>query len=121
MKPINETLKKGDFTHNTDSKLSWTFLDGSRRTAVILDTVVIGKGEYRPGWKWSMHVGAMTGKKSEAHIGYILSGEMMIKDAGGKEMRVSSGEAFEVKPNHDAWVIGDIPCIAIDVCYLNKK
>lgn len=121
MKKDSGTVKKGDFTHNTDSKLSSTFLDGSKRTVVILDTVAIGKCEYRPGWKWSEHVGTMTGKKSEAHIGYILSGEMMIKGTDGKETKVSSGEAFEVKPNHDAWVIGCIPCIALDVCYLSKK
>ena len=121
MKTFDETLKKGDFTHKTDSKLSWTYLDGSKRTAVILDTVVIGKGEYRPGWKWSKHVGAMTGKKSKSHIGYILSGEMMIKSANGKETKVGPGDAFEVKPDHDAWVIGNTPCIALDVCCLSKK
>jgi hypothetical protein len=121
MKQPNETMKKGDFTHTSDLKLSWTFLDGSIRTAVILDTVVIGKGEYRPGWRWSTHVGAMTGKKSEAHIGYILSGEMMIKGPDGKEMKVSSGDAFEIKPNHDAWVIGNNPCVALDFCYIHKK
>lgn len=110
-------IKKGNIN---DSDLSWTFLDGSRRKAVILDSVTIGKGEYLPGWKWSKHVGKITDKKSEAHIGYVISGEMMIRDSKGNEVKVGPGEAFEVKPDHDAWVIGNVPCIAIDFQNINK-
>ena len=104
-----------------DSERSWTFLDGSKRTVVILETVAIGKGEYLPGWKWSKHVGAMTGKKSEAHIGYILSGEMIIRAADGKEVHIGPGEAFEAQPNHDAWVVGNTSCTALDFTYLGNK
>jgi hypothetical protein len=93
---------------------SWTFLDGSRRSAVILESLAIGRGEYLPGWRWSVHVGKETGKSSEAHIGYVLSGRMAIRGADGKEVTVGPGEAFEVLPRHDAWVVGDEPCVALD-------
>lgn len=63
----------------------------------------------------------MTGKESEAHIGYILSGEMITKNSDGKEIKVGSGEAFEVDSGHDAWVVGDNPYIALDFTYLGKK
>ena len=112
-------MKKDNLNNNPE--LSWTFLDGSKRTAGILETIAIGKGEYLPGWKWSKHTGAMTGKESEAHIGYILSGEMIIKNSEGKETRVGPGEAFEVGPGHDAWVTGNDSCIALDFTYLGKK
>lgn len=59
---------------------SWTFPDGSKRTVVILDSVAIGRGEYLPGWKWSKHVGQKTGKNSEAHIGYIVSGKWSLEE-----------------------------------------
>jgi hypothetical protein len=111
-------MKKGNL--NNPSSLSWTFLDGSERKATILDSVVIGKGKYLPGWKWSLHVGPITGKLSEKHIGLVLEGEMMIKDHKGNEMSVSAGEVFEVEAGHDAWVLGDIPCIAIDYMVLEK-
>jgi uncharacterized cupin superfamily protein len=106
---------------NSNPKLSRTFLGGSKRTAGILETVSIGKGEYLPGWKWSKHVGLMTSKKSEPHIGYIVSGEMIIKNSDGKEIRVGPGEAFEVGPKHDAWVVSEKPCIALDFKHLEKK
>jgi hypothetical protein len=93
---------------------SWTFLDGSKRSAVILSSVVIGRGEYSPGWRWSLHVGTQTGKVSAAHIGCVLSGQMAIRSPDGKEITVGPGEAFEVGPGHDAWVVGNAPCLALD-------
>ncbi len=94
---------------------TWTFLDGSTRSVVILDSVAIGRGEYRPGWRWSEHVGPLSGKPAEAHIGSILSGRMGLKSPDGQEVTVGPGDAFELKPDCDAWVIGDEPCIALDV------
>jgi hypothetical protein len=40
---------------------------------------------------------------------------MMIKDVSGDETVVGPKEAFEVGPNSDAWVLGDEPCIALDL------
>jgi len=106
---------------NLDNKeLSWDFLDGSKRTAVKLGSVFIGRGTYLPGWKWSEHTGKQTNKNSEAHIGYIISGQMTINGADGKEIIVGPGDAFEAKPGHDAWVSGDEPCVAIDFGSLKK-
>ena len=109
----SKNLKRGD--------KSWVFLDGGKRTAVILGSVAIGRGEYLPGWKWSEHVGKQTGKSAEAHIGYIISGKMVICDADGDKITVGPGDAFEVGPNHDAWVVGDEPCVALDFEYLGHK
>lgn len=109
------------FYKNLDSKdLSWTFLDGSTRTAVELGSVFIGRGTYLPGWRWSVHVKEQTGKESETHIGYILSGSMGIKSPDGTEVVLGPGDAFETPPNHDAWVVGDEPCIALDFGNLKK-
>jgi hypothetical protein len=106
MKPLAKSLNRAD--------RSWTFLDGSKRSAVILSSVVIGRGEYLPGWRWSLHVGRQTGKGSAAHIGYVLSGQMAIRCPDGREITVGPGEAFEVGPGHDAWVVGNELCSALD-------
>jgi len=103
------------------TKLSWTFLDGSTRKAVVLENVAIGKGEYLPGWRWSKDVGKMSGKKSEAHVGYVVSGEMMLRGPDGTESKVGPGEAFEISSGHDAWVVGDVPCVALDFEDLRNK
>ena len=98
---------------------SWTFLDGSKRSVVILESVAIGRGEYLPRWRWSLHVGRQTGKNSEAHIGYVLSGHMAVRGADGNEITVGPGEAFEIRPGHDAWVVGNKPCVALDFEHLS--
>ena len=96
------------------------FVDGSRRSVVILPSAAIGRGEYLPGWKWSEHAAPQTGKTSEVHIGYILRGQMVIRGSDGREVSVGPGDAFEAQPGHDAWVLGDEPCIAIDFKHLDR-
>jgi hypothetical protein len=98
----------------SSSEASWEFLDGSMRSAVNLRTSFIAIGTYQPGWRWSEHVGKQTGKPSENHIGYILSGSFIVKSASGEEAVVGPGEAFELAPDHDAWVNGNEPCVALD-------
>jgi len=90
------------------------FKDGSERSVVKLPSMYLGKGIYKPGWRWSKDAGSQTGKESARHIGYILSGKMKIKTTTGQEKIAGPGEAFEVGPNHDAWVISDLPCVALD-------
>ena len=92
-----------------------TFLDGSEYWVVELPTVLIGLGHFRPGWVWSKHAGAKTGKESEAHIGYIQSGAMAVEGADGSKVELGPGDAFEVRPDHNAWVVGDELCIALDI------
>ncbi len=97
------------------------FIDGSTRSYAELRTAAIGFGTYQPGWRWSLHAGAQTGKDSENHIGYVISGRMMVKDQSGNEAEIGSGCAFEIAPGSDAWVIGDEPCIALDFIPINDN
>jgi hypothetical protein len=101
----------------TEPDKSMTFIDGSIRSAVRLRSAVIGLGTYQPGWKWSLHAGAQTGKPSENHIGYIISGKMMVQDVSGFEQEIGPGEPFELAPESDAWVLGNAPCIALDFAH----
>ncbi len=91
-----------------------TFIDGSTRAYVVLNTAAIGEGTYKPGWRWSIHAGPQSGKPSENHIGYVISGHMIVKDPNGFEAKVGPGDAFEIATGSDAWVVGDVPCIALD-------
>jgi len=101
----------GNLVHSENIR---QFLDGSTRSVVRLRSAAIGMGTYEPGWKWSLHAGAQTGKPSANHIGYILSGRMMVRDANGVEKEAGPGDAFEVGPGHDARVLGDEVCKALD-------
>ena len=96
-----------------------TFIDGSTRSYAVLRTAAIGFGNYQPGWRWSLHAEPQAGKASENHIGYVISGCMMVKDISGNEEKIEPGFAFEIEPGSDAWVIGDEPCIALDFIPIN--
>jgi quercetin dioxygenase-like cupin family protein len=92
----------------------WAFLDGSERVAVQLRIAEIGRGVYQPGWRWSEHAQPFSGSESEEHVGYVISGRMAVCAKDGTEVEVGPGEAFVAAPGHDAWVVGDEPCIALD-------
>lgn len=96
------------------------FLDGSTRAHILLRSAVIGLGSYHAGWKWSLHAGPQTGKLSKNHVGYILSGRMMVQDSTGIEKEIGPGDAFEVGPGSDAWVIGEESCIALDFIQIKE-
>jgi class 3 adenylate cyclase len=48
------------------------------------------------------------------HLGYVVSGHLHIEMTDGASMDVMGGDAFEIPPGHDAWVIGDEPWISVD-------
>lgn len=98
--------------HNPDRATE--FLDGSVRVAVELGTVVLGHGTYRPGWRWSVHAGPITGRTSDRHVGYVVTGRMAVRSADGVEVEVGPDEAFAAEPGHDAWVVGNEACVALD-------
>lgn len=101
---------------NTETRRE--FLDGSTRSHALLRSVAVGLGLYQPGWRWSRHAGPQTGNSSENHVGYVLSGSMVIQDIEGREQLVEPGFAFEIEAGGDAWVVGSERCIALDFIVL---
>jgi hypothetical protein len=39
---------------------------------------------------------------------------MLVEGADGVQRTVGPGEAFIAQAGHDAWVVGDEPCVALD-------
>jgi predicted RNA-binding protein with PIN domain/quercetin dioxygenase-like cupin family protein len=90
------------------------FLDGSERAVVEVGGAIVGRGVFRPGWRWSEHVQPLAAPASAAHLGYVVSGRMGVRASDGTEVEVAAGDVFFVGPGHDAWVVGDEPCVALD-------
>ena len=89
---------------------------------VALGDATIGRGTFEPGWKWSEHVKPIAGTDScqAGHTGYVLSGRMCLKTTDGKEIEVGPGDAFVAEPGHDAWVVGNEPCVMVDWTGVSK-
>jgi hypothetical protein len=56
----------------------------------------------------------LSGNESEELVGYVISGRLAIRAKVGTEVEVGPGEAFIAAPGHDAWVVREEPCIALD-------
>jgi len=77
---------------------------------------VVGRGIFEPGWKWSKHVKPMAGTPScmAAHSGYVVSGRMHLVTDDGLEAEIGPGDYAIIPPGHDAWTVGNEPCVFVD-------
>jgi len=83
---------------------------------IDLGTATIMRATFQPGWKWSVCVKPTVGTKSceVPHINYIISGRMKVVMDDGTEREMGPGDAAVIPPGHDAWVVGNEPCVALD-------
>ena len=91
------------------------FPHGTVRT-VALDEVVFGEYRFEPGWKWSTVIKPIAGTPlcQHRHIGYALGGQLHVSMADGTTMDFFAGDAYEIPPGHDAWVVGDQTWVAVE-------
>jgi quercetin dioxygenase-like cupin family protein len=93
------------------------FKDGKGKLeVVVVGGQTVGRGIFEPGWRWSEHVKPIAGTAScqAAHTGYIVEGRMVVRMDDGSEVEYGPGDAFYMPPGHDAWIVGDQRCVAID-------
>jgi hypothetical protein len=83
---------------------------------VRLGEVTVGRATFQPGWRWSVDVKQVAGTElcEVAHTGYVVSGRQGVRMADGAEIELRPGDAFTIAPGHDAWVIGEEPCVTLD-------
>lgn len=83
---------------------------------VNLPGATIGRAVFNPGWRWSTDVKPIAGTDScqVAHTSVMVSGRFHVRMDDGAEIELGPGDAHVVGPGHDAWVVGDEPCVSID-------
>jgi hypothetical protein len=88
-----------------------------RMDVVRLAGSTIGRGTFDPGWRWSQSVAPIVGTDlcELPHIGYVISGRMMILPKDGEGYEISAGDAINITPDHDAWTVGDEPCRVLEI------
>jgi EutQ-like cupin domain len=91
----------------------------------VLRSLVVGSGgaafplrlgSVLKAWVKALHVKpiAKTESCQAAHMGYFISGRMKVVMDDGEEMEYGPGDFAIMAPGHDAWIIGDEPCIVLD-------
>lgn len=94
-----------------------SFKDGKGRLELVnLTGGVVGRATFEPGWRWSEHLKpiAGTGSCQAPHLGYYVSGRMKVIMDDGEEAEFGPGDFAVIPPGHDAWIVGDEPCVFID-------
>jgi uncharacterized cupin superfamily protein len=91
-------------------------LDKGNMQKVNNGDVSFGRFKFEPGWQWSKSVKPIVKTEScqQHHTGYIISGKMRVRMDDGTEAEAGPGDLAVIPPGHDAWIVGDEPCVGID-------
>jgi quercetin dioxygenase-like cupin family protein len=83
---------------------------------VTVDGCTVARAVFQPGWRWSEHVGAGSGQKlcNVAHLGYVVSGQLMVEMGDGTRIEMGPGDVALIWPGHDGWTVGDEPCVFLE-------
>src|SRR5690349_8859614 len=87
-----------------------------RIEVVNLDETAVGRFRHEPGWRWSVDVAPIVGGTwcQLCHVGYVVNGRLHVITEDGTTLEIGPGEAYEIPPGHDAWVVGDEPWKSIE-------
>lgn len=91
-------------------------LDKTRIDVVTIRGAKVGRATFQPGWRWSECVGPVVGGEScqTHHLGVIVSGRLSVSHRDGSEVQLGPGDAYDIQPGHDSWVLGDEPCVGFE-------
>ena len=84
-------------------------LEKTKIEVVSLRGAKIGRATFQPGWRWSECVGPVVGGGfcQAQHVGVIVSGHLAVTHKDGSHVELGPGDAYDLQPGHDAWVVGD--------------
>jgi quercetin dioxygenase-like cupin family protein len=83
---------------------------------IRLGELTFDRATFEPGWRWSQHARAGA-SCPERHLGYVISGRMFFLMDDGTRCEASAGDLYLIPPGHDAWVVGDEPCVVVDLAW----
>lgn len=93
------------------------FAEGKGKLELVnTESGPVGRATFEPGWRWSLHVKPIANTEScqAPHLGYFVSGRMAVRMDDGEELEYEPGDFAVIPPGHDAWIVGQEPCVVID-------
>jgi quercetin dioxygenase-like cupin family protein len=91
-------------------------LPKTRMDLLSFEDLTVLKTTLDVGWRWSEHVKPEAGTQScqAPHLICLLAGRVHVVMDDGTEADISPGDVVAVPPGHDAWVVGNEPCVSLD-------
>ena len=89
----------------------------TRVEVIGLEGFTLGRIICEPGWRWSECVKPVVKTEScqVSHVGYCVSGRLVVKLKDGTEKTVSAGQSYTIPPGHDAWNATNETFVCIEV------
>ena len=83
---------------------------------VKLDDLQVIRNTFEPGWRWSESIKpiAKTESCQVPHLLSLVSGRLAVRLDDGSTAEFGPGDVGVIPAGHDAWVVGDVPCVNID-------
>jgi len=97
---------------------SYDFGDAGRYDISVIGDSMVARSVMHPGWSWDEHVKPYAeGAQScpMTHHEYVVSGSIRYLTDEGDEIVAKGGDHLVILPGHRAWVVGDEPCVTIDM------
>ena len=103
-------------TKNMDTPDETRSPDKTNVGVVHLGNATVARLTVQPGWRWSECIKPVVGTEScqAAHLGYAVSGTIHIAHNDGATTDIGPGDAYRIDPGHDAWVVGNVPFVALE-------
>ena len=101
---------------NFDSPDETRPMKNGRADIINLGEISAMRIPFEPGWRWSDSVKPIIGTDScqVHHVGYQISGRLGVRMNDGTQFEFGPGDAYNLPPGHDAWVIGNEPVVSVD-------
>jgi hypothetical protein len=91
------------------------FAHGKTDTVTVVGSTWV-RSIFQAGWRWSEAVGPLVGSRTcpTHHVGYAVAGHLHVRTNDGSEQDIRGGDAYNIPPGHDGWVVGDEPYVSIE-------
>lgn len=109
----SDSLTRANFDHPQETR---NFDPPQSGHLELVADGTVGRATFNPGWQWSKNVKPLAGTDlcMQAHVGYFISGRMMVEAEDGSRIEYGPGDFATMEPGHDAWTVGDEPCVVLD-------
>lgn len=83
---------------------------------VELEGVTARRVTFAVGARWSQDLKPHANTESclLPHVAYVKSGRLQVRMADGSEQEFGPDDIMMLPPGHDAWTVGDEPCVFIE-------
>jgi ethanolamine utilization protein EutQ (cupin superfamily) len=107
-----QTMQKKNLNNPDDADVHGKI----KKETVALDTVDVTRVTFDVGAKWSNDLKDYAGTEScqLPHVALVQSGRLHVAMDDGSEEEFRAGDIMMLPPGHDAWTVGDEPCVFVE-------